>query len=64
MKKYHQNIIDFYDKGYRATEEGDIISPYTGRKRSLYLNKDDYYSLSTGTFTISVHFFCSLPEVW
>ncbi len=63
MKKYHQSIIDFYAKGYRATEEGDIISPHTGRKLAFYTKKrGGYYSINTGAGTIDVHFFIAYQK--
>lgn len=62
MKVSGNELIKYiYSKGYRATAEGNIVSPFTGNKRKLELSQG-YYHLAMRDWTgqknkVSVHRF-------
>jgi len=44
MKLYHKAVKNLYDRGYRVNNDGEVISPFSGKKRSLYIDSKNYKS--------------------
>lgn len=53
MKTYHKNVIFAYNKGYRVDDEGNVISPFSGKALSLYANnKNKEYNVAYYNFSL------------